>query len=82
MNKHLILILLPLIAACSTLNEEECRFADWYTIGYKDGTRGRMPDYIHRHSKACRSFAVSVDHRQWEEGRQQGLKHYCTNEHA
>jgi len=73
---------LPLLAACASLSEEECRAADWRGIGFADGAAGRTADYIQRHREACADVGVSPDLSAWLAGREDGLKRYCTAANA
>lgn len=65
------------LSACA-LSEKQCVQGDWQGIGLKDGTKGRSGDFVANHVKACSKHGVSVDQSLWEQGRQQGLKTYCT----
>jgi len=82
--RHLFLALfaLPLLAACASLSEDECRAGDWHEIGVNDGTKGRTADYVRTHAKACADYGVRPDVKTWERGRQVGLTAYCTPQNA
>ena len=69
---------LLILAACATLDEGECRQGDWYAVGKLDGAAGRGPDFIFQHAKACNEFGIRPIRSEWERGRQDGLKLYCT----
>ena len=66
------------ISGCATLDKNECLNADWRTIGYEDGTRGYAGSYIRNHRKACAEYGVAPNLDLYEEGRQMGLRQYCT----
>ena len=71
-----ILFGLILISGCASMSADECRFADWRTVGYEDGrtgSTGRLGD----HSKACAKVAITPDLDQYELGRAEGLRQYC-----
>ena len=73
------LSLLALAAgACATLSEGDCRYADWYELGRRDGARGYAWQQLVRHQKSCREYAVEVDERRYAAGRDAGLLDYCT----
>ena len=72
------LALLLILTACATLDEGECRRGDWYAVGRADGSQGRDPDFIYQHAKACNEFGIRPVRSDWERGRQDGLKSYCT----
>lgn len=74
----LAVMALPLLSACATLSEDECRAGDWTAIGYEDGTRGKTPDYVEKHRKACEPFGIVPDVKAWLSGREKGLPLYCT----
>ncbi len=75
-------VVLPMLAllmsACATLSEDECRYADWQTIGFQDGSRGYAVDRIGSHRKACAEHGVMPDMAAYQHGRDQGLVSYCT----
>jgi len=66
------------LGSCATLSEDACRQGDWFSIGAADGARGRLPDYLSRHAEACAGLGVVPVRAEWEAGRQQGLRTYCT----
>ncbi len=65
-----------LLAGCASLNEGECRQADWVEIGYQDGTRG-YPDQLSHHSKACSKHGIIADVDSYRRGHLRGLTAYC-----
>lgn len=73
---YLLPLLIPL-AACATLDEDQCRAADWQAIGEADGANGRTPDYLEKHARACNKFGIAPIRAKWEKGRQAGLPRYC-----
>jgi hypothetical protein len=77
---RIVLALAPLLllAACATLDEGECRQGDWFEIGKADGAAGRQADFILQHAKACNEYGIRPVRSEWERGRQEGLKLYCT----
>lgn len=66
------------IGACAELGREACEQGDWLTIGQRDGSRGRDASFIERHVKSCGKYGIGVDAATWEQGRQQGLRVFCT----
>lgn len=78
-KKWFILILtLFFLSGCASMKKEECLNADWYNIGFEDGTRGHKVSRIGKHRKACAKYDVSPDLEQYSRGRDQGLIDYCT----
>lgn len=72
-----LLVVLPILSACATLSESECRTVDWQTIGFEDGVAGYSGDRIGLHRKACAKHGVSPDLVGYQRGREAGLKEYC-----
>ena len=70
-----------IITGCATtsgLKPEQCKAGDWQAIGYQDGLMGRDANYITRHTDRCGKVGVAPNQPLWEQGRQEGLKRYCT----
>ena len=63
---------------CATLSEEQCLVGDWYGIGVADGQNGYSFERLGEHNEACASHGVIPDAAVYEQGRQQGLRSYCT----
>ena len=76
------LLALGFLAACASLNEQECRSGDWYEIGFDDGTKGRFTSFFERHIKACTRHGIFPDKSPWLDGREDGLRRYCTPRNA
>lgn len=74
------------LSGCATtqaLSPEQCQAGDWQQIGYNDGVVGRSGAYFSKHIENCTSIPGSVpDRKLWEQGRQQGLKEFCTELNA
>ena len=66
------------LAACATLNESECRTADWFQLGARDGVDGAARTRIEDHRKACAEFGLPADDAAWFQGYEAGLQDYCT----
>lgn len=82
MKNFLLLVALILalgLAGCASLSENECRTADWESIGYIDGTRGYNSGRIGEHSEACAKVSIVPDSKLYEEGRNRGLEEFCTS---
>lgn len=69
---------LLLLAGCATMNEEECRSADWYSVGFEDGAHGRAINYIGNHREACAEYGISPQADRYQEGWNKGIRRYCT----
>ena len=85
--KNLILAILTLIITglffgCATLSKNECLEADWYQIGYKDGSMGAPRSLYQEHSEACVKHNVHADRDAYYRGRSKGLNFYCTQDNG
>lgn len=80
------LLLSCVIAGCATTQSSsytsDCSTADWKQIGITDGTHGHNAQRILSHQKACQKTNTTPNIALWEEGRQIGLKNYCTKANA
>lgn len=65
---------------CASLSKEACLGGDWYGIGYKDGSYGRIYSRLVEHQRACLEHNVSPDENMYRQGWDDGLKIYCTAE--
>jgi hypothetical protein len=59
------------------MSENECVMADWYAIGYEDGSRGYTADQIGNRRTACAKHGVTPDFQSYQSGRAEGLKEFC-----
>ena len=73
-----ILGLLTVLSSCATMKKEECFTADWYQIGYEDGSKGFLTSRIAKHRKACSKYDITPDLETYLNGRARGLEEYCT----
>jgi hypothetical protein len=82
MNKKLTLAVLStallLLSGCATMNEDECRSADWYSVGFEDGAHGRSINYIGNHREACAEYGISPQAGRYQDGWNEGIRRYCT----
>ncbi len=71
--------LLGLLASgCASMGEDECRVADWRAIGYEDGVSGFAASHIGERRKACAKHGVTPNFAAYQQGRDEGLREYCT----
>ena len=78
--RNLILILtgaLLLQGCAGGMSKDECLVADWYAIGYEDGSRGAAPETVGQHRRACAEHGVAPNMQAYEQGRNKGLALYC-----
>ena len=77
---------LSLLSGCATtpsLSPEQCQAGNWKQIGYADGMVGRSGAYFTKHLENCTPIPGSAPNRMlWEQGRQEGLKEFCTELNA
>ena len=70
------------LSGCATtqsLTPQQCQSNNWQEVGYADGSQGRSGAYFGHYTNSCTSIGGASPNRiQWEQGRQQGLKNYCT----
>ena len=71
-------ILALVLGGCATLNESECRSADWQTIGLEDGGKGLPVTTVGRHRKACADYGVKPDLAAYRRGHEAGVVSFCT----
>jgi hypothetical protein len=77
MKLPFVIACLAMLSGCSTLNEKECRTANWYQIGIHDGQFGEKSDLLEKHRAACQKYAIQAQDSEYVAGREQGLKQYC-----
>lgn len=74
------------LTGCATtqnFSTQHCQASNWQALGYADGIRGRSGAYFGRYSKSCAGVVGTTATRiLWEQGRKQGLTHYCTELNA
>jgi hypothetical protein len=67
---------------CATLSRNECLEADWFEIGYKDGSAGKPRDLFQKHVNACTKHDVTPNRQLYYAGRDEGLRVYCTEDNG
>ncbi len=73
-------LLLATASGCATLSPEQCVSANWYQVGLADGAAGFGADRVAAHANACAKQRVVPDASLYAEGREDGLRDYCTTE--
>jgi hypothetical protein len=74
----LIVILGLLVSGCASMDEDECRVADWRAIGYEDGVSGSPASHIGERREACAEHGITPNFAAYRQGREEGLREYCT----
>jgi hypothetical protein len=86
MRKFFVFILsislMVAFSGCATLSKNECLEADWFEIGRRDGIMGKPRALFQRHTDACLKHGVNPDRDGYYEGREEGLKFYCTEDNG
>ena len=74
------------LSGCATtqnLTAQQCQASNWQEVGYADGVNGRSGAYFGHYTDSCARVTSATPNRiLWEQGRQQGLKKYCTELNA
>jgi len=78
----LTLPLLTLLNACSTLSEKECHSSDWHQLGTQDGHVGLPERRLEDYATSCEEYGIRPDTKQYQAGREIGLKQYCVPSNA
>lgn len=73
---------LALLSGCATLNEDECKSADWRLIGFEDGAAGRPTAYLGKHREACAEYKITPNMDAYMRGHTEGLSQFCVPEKA
>lgn len=79
---RLLPLLLLALSGCASLDENECRTADWRDLGRKDGRHGYPQSRLAEHHEACIVHGIRPDEKRYAEGRQEGLRIYCVLDNA
>lgn len=65
------------LTGCASISEDQCRLGDWYQLGLQDGQQGKK-NQAANYSGDCAEYKVSVDTVKYNQGRDEGLKTFCT----
>ncbi len=85
--KKLVLTLLAMATAgallgCTSLFKNQCRQADWYEIGIRDGSLGKPRTLFQSHYDTCLEYGVHADRQAYFRGRAEGLRSFCTHDNG
>lgn len=80
LQSGLIIAFLAATSACSSMNKDECSFADWQAVGYEHGAKGESATVFKEYQEDCAKHAVKADFAAFKRGHQIGLEDYCTYE--
>lgn len=74
----LMLAVVGMLQACSTMNQSECVSADWQLIGQADASKGVHSSILDEYRRDCSEYSVVPSRQDYHLGYQQGLKQFCT----
>ena len=60
-----------ILSACATPDAQECRQANWYDVGYRDGQH-RLQSQAGVYAQRCAADGGKVDQARYEEGLRHG----------
>lgn len=78
-NILILLSLTILLTGCAAMSVEQCKTANWLSVGEQDGSAGhetRLDQYY----SSCQKANIVPNQRLYEKGYQQGLGYYCQPE--
>lgn len=55
----------------------DCRDADWFEVGERDGLYGEDAGKLAERQARCAAFGVAVNETDYQDGRARGLRSYC-----
>ncbi len=73
-----MIVMAMTVQGCASLNEAECREADWEIIGLEDGSAGMPLSQIGQHRKACAEYGVKPDIGEYQLGHTDGVRLFCS----
>ncbi|MCH7336763.1 DUF2799 domain-containing protein [Acinetobacter sp. NIPH 2699] len=80
MKKILFLSMLTvLLSGCAAMSVEQCKTANWFNVGEKDGSAGHE-SRLDKYYSSCQKANVVPNQSLYEKGYQKGLGYYCRPE--
>ena len=81
MTKKLWLVLpaLAVLHGCATMNKSQCLTADWRTIGFEDGAKGKPETAISTYRQDCADHGITPDLNTYRLGHREGSETFCTS---
>lgn len=71
------LLIIITLSGCAAISKEECLLGDWYQVGLSDGQQG-VKNKAATYHKECSKYQAQVDVKRYNDGRNEGLKSFCT----
>ncbi len=72
------IILTAALIGCASLNKNQCLQANWYELGWRDGSLGKPRSLFQKHADACVKHNVRAEKTEYYRGRDDSLKNFCT----
>lgn len=69
-----------MLAGCATMNEQECRVADWHAVGYQHGANGQGTQSFSEYQSDCADHNIRADFQAFKAGHESGLSDFCVFE--
>lgn len=80
MNKISLLVgFTILLSGCAAMSVEQCKTANWFNVGEKDGAGGRE-SRLDKYYSSCQKTNIVPNQKLYEQGYQKGLGYYCRPE--
>lgn len=80
LTRYAALGALIFIGGCAAISEEECYTEDWYQRGLADGNNGLTASQLDSYMKICNKAGAPVSADAYLQGRNEGLRYYCTSD--
>ncbi|MET0546233.1 MAG: DUF2799 domain-containing protein [Caulobacterales bacterium] len=81
MRRILIVLSLGVLAgSCETMSADECRLADWGSLGYRDGAAGSAVSRFTDREKSCAKKGYAAQFDSYMKARDDGLRSFCQPE--
>lgn len=68
-----------LLSGCAAMSVEQCKTANWFNVGEKDGSAG-YESRLDKYYSSCQKANVVPNQTAYEKGYQHGLEYYCRPE--
>ncbi|MGL5145257.1 MAG: DUF2799 domain-containing protein [Acinetobacter junii] len=68
-----------LLSGCAAMSVEQCKTANWFNVGEKDGSAGRE-SRLDQYYSSCQKANITPNQNLYEKGYQKGLNFYCRPE--
>jgi len=68
-----------LLSGCAAMSVDQCKTANWASVGEKDGSAGRE-SRLDKYYSSCQKANIVPNQALYEKGYKQGLSYYCRPE--